>query len=35
MGAIVMSVMVICIALAGGLFFYIQDKHNKKGVANA
>lgn len=28
-----MSIMVICIAVIGGLYFYIQDKHDKRDIA--
>ena len=30
MGAIIMSVLVSAIAIIGGLFYYIQDKKEKK-----
>lgn len=34
-GAIIISILVTCIAVFGWLYFYIQEKHNKKGIAGA
>lgn len=34
MGAIFVSITVIAISLAGGLYFYIQDKKEKNIICN-